>query len=59
MPHSVLDQFKLEGRTALIVGGNRGLGLAMANALAGAGATIAIAARDEKTNQGSARPRVL
>jgi len=51
--YSVLDQFKLTGRTALIVGGNRGLGLAMARALAEAGATIAIAARDEKTNKES------
>jgi NAD(P)-dependent dehydrogenase (short-subunit alcohol dehydrogenase family) len=32
------------------VGGNRGLGLAMAKALAEAGAGICIAARDEKTN---------
>jgi NAD(P)-dependent dehydrogenase (short-subunit alcohol dehydrogenase family) len=54
MIHSVFAQFKLAGRTALIVGGNRGLGLAMANALAEAGATIAIAARDEKTNKASA-----
>src|SRR5476649_2907139 len=52
--YSVLDQFKLQGKTALIIGGNRGLGLAMAHALAEAGATIAIAARDEKTNRVSA-----
>src|SRR5476651_993060 len=51
--YSVLDQFKLQGKTALIVGGNRGLGLAMAQALAEAGASIAIAARDEKTNKES------
>lgn len=54
MSYSVLEQFRLTGRTALIVGGNRGLGLAMAKALAEAGATIAIAARDEKTNKESA-----
>jgi NAD(P)-dependent dehydrogenase (short-subunit alcohol dehydrogenase family) len=36
----------LTGRTALITGGSRGLGEAMAVALAGAGATIAILARD-------------
>lgn len=52
--YSVLDQFKLQGKTALIVGGNRGLGLAMAQALAEAGAGIAIAARDGKTNRESA-----
>jgi NAD(P)-dependent dehydrogenase (short-subunit alcohol dehydrogenase family) len=48
---SILDLFKLNGRTALIVGGNRGLGLAMAQAPAEAGANIAIAARDEKMNR--------
>jgi NAD(P)-dependent dehydrogenase (short-subunit alcohol dehydrogenase family) len=47
---SILQQFKLDGKVALIVGGNRGLGLAMAKALAEAGANICIAARDEKAN---------
>ena len=51
MKNSVLKQFDLTGKTALIVGGNRGLGLAMAQALAEAGAAIAIAARDEAVNQ--------
>ena len=50
---SVLDLFKLHGQTALIVGGNRGLGLAMAKALAEAGAQISIAARDAATNKHS------
>jgi gluconate 5-dehydrogenase len=44
---SILDLFKLNGQVALIIGGNRGLGLAMAKALAEAGANISIAARDE------------
>jgi NAD(P)-dependent dehydrogenase (short-subunit alcohol dehydrogenase family) len=48
---SILDLFKLNGRTALIVGGNRGLGLAMAQAMAEAGANISVAARDEKMNR--------
>jgi gluconate 5-dehydrogenase len=47
---SILDQFNLQGKTALVVGGNRGLGLVMAKALAEAGADIAIAARDEERN---------
>lgn len=48
MPNkSILDLFKLDGQVALVVGGNRGLGLAMAKALAEAGAHISIAARDE------------
>ena len=50
MEHSILEQFKLSGRVALVIGGNRGLGLAMAKALAEAGASIIIAARDEKIN---------
>jgi len=38
----------LMGRTAVITGGSRGLGEAMAKALAEAGARIALVARDEK-----------
>ncbi|MBO0949422.1 SDR family NAD(P)-dependent oxidoreductase [Fibrella forsythiae] len=51
--HSILDLFKLHGQTALVMGGNRGLGLAMAQGLAEAGANIVIAARDEATNRQS------
>ena len=47
---SILDQFRLDGQAALIVGGNRGLGFEMAKALAEAGASICIAGRDEKRN---------
>lgn len=50
MVQSILEQFKLNGRAALIVGGNRGLGLAMARALAEGGADIVIAARDKVMN---------
>ncbi len=38
----------LSGRTAVITGGSRGLGEAMAKALAAAGAKIALVARDEE-----------
>src|SRR5262245_35610276 len=48
---SILHQFDLHGKTALVVGGNRGLGLSMAKALAEAGADIAIAARDDQKNR--------
>jgi NAD(P)-dependent dehydrogenase (short-subunit alcohol dehydrogenase family) len=41
----------LTGRTALITGGNRGLGEAMAVALADAGASIALVARDAERLQ--------
>jgi gluconate 5-dehydrogenase len=38
--------FDLTGRRALVTGSSRGLGLAMATALAGAGASIVLNARD-------------
>ena len=37
---SVLDLFKLDGKTALVTGARRGIGKAMAVALAEAGADI-------------------
>jgi gluconate 5-dehydrogenase len=47
---SFLEQFSLKGRSAFVAGGNGGLGLQIAKALAEAGANIFIAARDEKRN---------
>ncbi len=38
---------KIAGRRALVLGGNRGMGLAVARALAAEGAEVTIAARDE------------
>ena len=38
---------KIAGRRALVLGGNRGMGLAIAEALAAEGAEVAIAARDQ------------
>lgn len=51
MKCSILEQFKLEGRTAVVVGGNRGLGFEMAKALAEAGAAIAVLGRDKQHNE--------
>ncbi len=41
----MISGFDLTGRNALITGGSKGLGLSMARALAGAGASVVIAAR--------------
>lgn len=46
---SVLDSFRLDGRRALVTGGSRGLGRVMAQALAEAGAEVAITSRSEET----------
>lgn len=43
-PHA-LDLFRLEGRSALVTGGSRGLGRVMAEALAEAGASVCITSR--------------
>lgn len=45
--HSLLEQFNLKGKTALVTGGSSGLGLHFSRILAQAGATVMIAARRE------------
>lgn len=46
MPESLLDRlFRLDGQAALVTGGSRGIGLAIARALGEAGARVAIVAR--------------
>jgi NAD(P)-dependent dehydrogenase (short-subunit alcohol dehydrogenase family) len=42
---NVMDLFRLDGRSALVTGGSRGLGRVMAEALAEAGASVCIASR--------------
>jgi len=42
---STLDRFSLDGKSAIVVGGNKGLGQAMALGLAASGADVCIASR--------------
>src|SRR5438067_8716270 len=48
-PTAVLDAFRLDERVAVVTGASRGIGKAIALALASAGADVALLARDEAT----------
>ncbi|RUL85043.1 SDR family NAD(P)-dependent oxidoreductase [Tautonia sociabilis] len=52
---AAIDRFRIEGRVALISGGCRGLGRVMAEALASAGASVAVTARDRERAEATAR----
>lgn len=51
---TVLDQFRLNDRIAIVTGGNRGLGRQMAQGLAEAGATVVIVSRKQEEAQAAA-----
>ncbi|MDG4864761.1 SDR family NAD(P)-dependent oxidoreductase, partial [Streptomyces sp. T-3] len=44
-PHSTSDRDSLNGRAALITGGSRGIGLAVAERLGASGAGVCVTAR--------------
>jgi len=50
----VLEQFDLHGKVAMVTGAGRGLGLAMARALADVGANIVVAELDPETAESAA-----
>lgn len=47
---TVIDKFRLDGKKVLVTGGNRGLGYAFTQALAEAGATVAMCGRSAEVN---------
>ena len=49
------DLFDLKGRVAIVTGGNGGIGLGIARGLASAGASLAIAARNETKTAGAVK----
>jgi 2-deoxy-D-gluconate 3-dehydrogenase len=50
-----MNQFDLSGRTAIVTGGNGGIGFGMASGLARAGATVIIAGRNRAKSEAAVR----
>lgn len=54
LPMDVLNSLQLDGDTAIVTGGNRGIGRAIAEGLADVGADVVIANRDKEDGQAAA-----
>jgi NAD(P)-dependent dehydrogenase (short-subunit alcohol dehydrogenase family) len=52
---TILDRFRLDGKVAIVTGGSKGLGRAMARGLAEADAWVVVCSRDEAAAQAVAR----
>ena len=55
LPKCSTELFRLDGRTALVTGGSKGLGEVMAAALSGAGARVAVTSRNLEELQAAAQ----
>jgi NAD(P)-dependent dehydrogenase (short-subunit alcohol dehydrogenase family) len=51
---TVIDRFRLDGQTAIVTGGNRGIGREIAQALAEAGADVVVANRNAESGEEAA-----
>jgi gluconate 5-dehydrogenase len=51
----MMDKFRLDGKTSMVTGGSRGIGLGIAAALAEAGADVVVVARDAAKLEGARR----